>query len=102
MPGSVNVFGEQESYNRTIYERANWEKIGGLRVKPSSILWKLKGGHKYFSVSLDEFALFVIDRRRWRGSSSLFQPLIFRVLAGHTSSLSVCIGDLCRISLARR
>jgi hypothetical protein len=63
MPGSVNAFGEPESYDHTIYEKASGNKIGELRVKPSSILWKPKGAHKYFSVSLDEFALWMKDKK---------------------------------------
>lgn len=64
MPGSVNAFGEPESYNHTIYEKATGKKIGELRVKPSSILWKPKGAHKYFSVTLDDFAAWMKDKQQ--------------------------------------
>jgi hypothetical protein len=63
MPGSVNSFGEPESYDHTIYEKATSKKIGELRVKPSSVLWKPRGAHKYFSASLDEFAEWMKDKK---------------------------------------
>lgn len=31
-------------------------KIGELRIKPSSILWKAKGARRYHSIPLDDFA----------------------------------------------
>jgi hypothetical protein len=56
MPDSVNVFGEPQSYDHTIYKKLSGAKVGEIRVKPSSILWKPKGAHKYSSVSLEDFA----------------------------------------------
>ena len=56
MPNSINAFGEPECYDHLIYEKASGKKIGELRIKPSTILWKPKGARKYSSVSLEEFA----------------------------------------------
>jgi len=62
MPNSVNAFDVPESYDHTIYEKATEKKVGELRIKPSSILWKPKGARKYFSVSLDDFATWMRDK----------------------------------------
>ena len=56
MPASVNTFKEPESYDLEIYQKKPRERVGELRVKPSSILWKPKGAQKYSSVSLEKFA----------------------------------------------
>jgi hypothetical protein len=63
MPSSVNVFGEPESYDHFIYEKESQNKVGELRVKPSSILWKPKGAHKYFSAPLDDFIEWMKDKK---------------------------------------
>jgi hypothetical protein len=63
MPSSVNVFGEPESYDILIYEKDSKNKVGEFRVKPSSILWKPRGAHKYFSASLDEFIEWMKDKK---------------------------------------
>jgi hypothetical protein len=62
MPASVNSFKEPESYDHEIYQKNPRERIGELRVKPSSILWKPKGAQKYFSASLKEFAEWMKDK----------------------------------------
>ena len=56
MPGSVNKFLEPDSYDHVIGDADTGNKVGELRVKPSSILWKPKGAQKWHSASLDEFA----------------------------------------------
>ncbi|KUR72344.1 hypothetical protein AQZ52_03505 [Novosphingobium fuchskuhlense] len=33
-------------------------KVGTVRIKPSGILWKPKGKHKWLGVSVEEFAEF--------------------------------------------
>jgi hypothetical protein len=55
MPASIYKFLEPGSYDHEIGD-AQWRKVGKLRVKPSSILWKPKGQQKYFAVSIDDFA----------------------------------------------
>jgi hypothetical protein len=64
MPGSVNAFGAPESYDHTIYDKATGKKVGELRIKPSSILWKPKGAHKYFTVPLGDFAGWMLDKEQ--------------------------------------
>lgn len=53
MPGSKYQFLGNEAYDLKI--GSDEGIIGVLRVKPSSILWKPKGGQKFLSVPLDEF-----------------------------------------------
>ena len=56
MPASVYKIVQPASYD---FEFADSNKpnnkIGELRLKPSSILWKPKGAHAYHSASLDDF-----------------------------------------------
>ena len=40
---------------------ADGNKLGEIRLKPSSVLWKPKGAHKYFSVDLDSFTSWITD-----------------------------------------
>ena len=56
MPASKYEFLEPESYDHKIGDAAACGgKIGELRIKPSSILWKPKGKHQFFSAPLDKF-----------------------------------------------
>jgi len=64
MPSAVNTFGAPESYDHLIYEKSTGAKLGELRIKPSSIPWKPKGAHKYFSVSLSEFTEWISDKNQ--------------------------------------
>ena len=64
MPGSTNAFDAPESYDHTIYKKEPWGKLGELRIKPSSILWKPKGAQKYFSATLEEFAEWIKDKKQ--------------------------------------
>jgi len=56
MPKSTNKFVAAESYDYEIADANGGGKIGELRLKPSSLLWKPKGAHQYYSVSLSDFA----------------------------------------------
>ena len=40
----------------TIRDAGTGETIGTIRIKPSSVLWKPKGQHEYYSVTLGGFA----------------------------------------------
>lgn len=62
MPNSVNAFGEPECYDHQIYEKTTWKKVGELRIKPSTILWKPKGARKYSAVPLEDFAAWMSDK----------------------------------------
>jgi len=59
MPASTNKFVQPTSYDHVIADDLTDTKIGELRVKPSSILWKPKGSHKYHSVSLGDFIAWI-------------------------------------------
>lgn len=54
MPGSKYHFVENEAYDHRIGSDDEGI-IGVLRVKPSSVLWKPKGAHQFYSVTLDAF-----------------------------------------------
>jgi hypothetical protein len=59
MPTSKYKFLEPGSYDHEIGEANGSGKVGELRLKPSSILWKPKGKQKYFSISIDQFAVWI-------------------------------------------
>lgn len=54
MPGYKNSFTSPTYIEETILNSGNG-KIGTIRVKPSSILWRPKGKGKFFAVPLDKF-----------------------------------------------
>jgi hypothetical protein len=55
LPASKNKFIAAGSYDFEIADANGAGKIGELRLKPSSILWKPKSQRKYLSISLEEF-----------------------------------------------
>jgi hypothetical protein len=55
MPASVNKFSEPDHYDHEFADADTGNKVGTLQVKPSSILWKAKGAHQFYSVSFDDF-----------------------------------------------
>jgi len=59
MPASKYKFDSPASYDHEISDANGRGKIGELRVKPSSILWKSKGQHQYKSVRLDDFIAWI-------------------------------------------
>jgi hypothetical protein len=60
MPPSKYKFLEPVSYDHLIGESPSGGKIGEIRIKPSSLLWKPKGQQKYYSASLDDFAEWIV------------------------------------------
>jgi len=36
-------------------------KIGVIRIKPSTVLWKSSGEHKFYSIPLDTFVGWITD-----------------------------------------
>ena len=56
MPSSTNKFVAPISYDHIIANAEDGSKVGEIRIKPSSVLWKPKGGQKYHSVSMTKFA----------------------------------------------
>ncbi|MBI4299352.1 MAG: hypothetical protein HY666_06300 [Chloroflexi bacterium] len=49
-----NKFNEPKFIETTILD-SNGAVVGAIRVKPSTILWRPKGEHQYFSIGLDIF-----------------------------------------------
>jgi hypothetical protein len=60
VPKYKNAFRSPDFREETIIDENN-TIIGAVRLKPSSILWKPKGGQKYFSVTLKEFTDWISD-----------------------------------------
>jgi len=55
---AVNQFAPRKFEDFEIVDGEN-QKIGGIRVKPSGVLWAPKGAHKWFGVDLKTFATFM-------------------------------------------
>jgi hypothetical protein len=64
MPASINKFREPDYYEHRFEEHNNGNKVGTLRVKPSSILWKPKGAHQFHSVSLADFEQWMLTKKQ--------------------------------------
>ena len=60
MPKSKNRFVQPMSYDFVIEAADGSRKIGELRIKPSSILWKPKSAQQYRSVTLEDFELWIV------------------------------------------
>ena len=60
MPKYTKQFARPDYYDHDILD-AQDKKVGTLRVKPTGVLWKQAGGHKFFSVSLDKFTNWITD-----------------------------------------
>ncbi|MFZ3244455.1 MAG: hypothetical protein WBE47_02170 [Candidatus Acidiferrales bacterium] len=61
MPSSKYRFSEQNACDHKIVHATDSHAIGELRVKPSSLLWKPKGQHQYYSATLDEFTDWIME-----------------------------------------
>ena len=55
-----NQFGGPNFTEETI-ETEEGNKIGIIRIKPSTVLWKPSGEHKFYSISLDSFVEWITD-----------------------------------------
>jgi hypothetical protein len=64
MPTSVNKFAEPDHYDHEFADANTNNKVGTLRVKPSSILWKPKNARKFHSVSLEDFELWMQAKKQ--------------------------------------
>jgi hypothetical protein len=64
MPTSVNKFAEPDHYDHEFAEEKTGNKVGTLRIKPSSILWKPKGAHQFHSVSLADFGEWMLTKKQ--------------------------------------
>ena len=49
-----NQFAAQKYVEEAILDEDE-RRIGLIRIKPSSVLWKPRSEHKFYCVSLDEF-----------------------------------------------
>jgi hypothetical protein len=54
MPNYKNSFKAPDHFETTILDEKG-NTIGTIRLKPSSILWKPKRQHKFYTVDLDTF-----------------------------------------------
>jgi hypothetical protein len=55
MPAYNNKFRSSEYHEETIVSEQDGTVVGTIRIKPSSVLWKPSGAHKFYSVSLAKF-----------------------------------------------
>jgi hypothetical protein len=62
MSASKNQFLEPVCYDHVIGKAEGGSKVGEIRVKPSSILWKPRGQQKYFSATLDDFSKWIAEK----------------------------------------
>ena len=64
MPEYSKRFLEADYYEHVIVADRDGEKVGTIRVKPVSILWKPKGAQKYFSASIEAFEAWITANGR--------------------------------------
>jgi len=67
MPASIYKFAAPASFDFEIVQASNDEKVGELRVKSSSLLWKpknAKGDRPYYSATMDEVVEFIKSKDR--------------------------------------
>jgi len=62
MPKSKNQFAGPNFFEETILDKEG-NKIGDIRIKPSTVLWKPSGDHLFYSVTLDTFVQWIKKRR---------------------------------------
>jgi len=62
MPKSKNKFAGPNFFEETILDKEG-NKIGDIRIKPSTILWKPSGDHLFYSIALDTFVQWIKKRR---------------------------------------
>jgi hypothetical protein len=60
MPEYKNRFASPKFIQETILDERGSKK-GDVRIKPSSIKWKPRGDHKYYSVPLERFAEWIMS-----------------------------------------
>lgn len=61
MPRYLNSFKSPDHREETIVVIETGAVVGTIRVKPSSLLWKPTGQHKFYAVSLDKFTSWITD-----------------------------------------
>jgi len=60
VPKYLNKFKTPDHVEETIVNEIG-ATVGTIRVKPSSLLWKPTGQHKFYAVSLDRFTSWITD-----------------------------------------
>ena len=58
MPTYKNSFASPAFIEETIIDR-NGNKLGTIRVKPSSVLWKPANQHSFYNVKLEDFTTWI-------------------------------------------
>ncbi|MDO8751163.1 MAG: hypothetical protein Q7K03_08475 [Dehalococcoidia bacterium] len=62
MPNYRNKFAGPKYVDHDILD-ANGGVVGTIRVKPSTILWKPKNQHTFYSIGLDDFHTWITAAR---------------------------------------
>jgi hypothetical protein len=60
MPTYTKQFARPEYQDHDIQKNSSGQKIGTIRVKPVSVLWKPANAPKFYSVSLEKFAEWIM------------------------------------------
>lgn len=58
VPKYLNRFKRPEYVEETI-EDQDGDIVGTVRVKPSSVQWRPKHGHRFYTVTLEQFASWI-------------------------------------------
>jgi hypothetical protein len=61
MPAYKNSFRSPAFVEETIHDE-DGSVVGVIRVKPSSILWKSSGAHRFHAVPIDKFAAWIASK----------------------------------------
>jgi hypothetical protein len=62
MPKSKNKFAGPNFFEETILDKEG-NKIGDIRIKPASVLWKPSGDRQFYCVPLSSFTRWITSRR---------------------------------------
>ena len=60
MPKYLNRFTSPKYLEEVIIDD-NGDTVGTIRIKPSGVLWKPSGAHRYHRVSLEAFAAWITN-----------------------------------------
>jgi hypothetical protein len=60
MPKYKNAFKSPDFLEETIVNDKG-DVVGTIRIKPSSVLWRPSGKHKFLAVPLDRFKAWITD-----------------------------------------
>ncbi len=58
----MNSYFRSPSYTEyTILRSSDETVVGTIRIKPTTVMWKSKGGKLFYAVGLEQFAAWITD-----------------------------------------